>query len=355
MILNFVLGTAAELIKVYPIAKIAREDGHEVRFLATGQSAGNFLMQYRDFQLPEADLRWLIQGADLETSSGALRWFARALWAVLKSRRGVVAKDEFVVVHGDTLSTLVGSLYGQRRRLPVVHVEAGLRSRSLLHPFPEEITRRFVSRLVRFHMVPDRVARDNLLRANVRGTIIETGGNTLIDAVFLAPASEQGPLGAYALVNVHRFENLNSKERWQKIVDTLLTASRKIKIVMVMHPPTRHRLLADPDAFESLRQMGVEFHDRLPFAAFIQLVKNAEYLISDGGSNQEECSYLGKPCLLLRLSTERREGLGESCVLSEFIPETIAGFLNDPESFKRAPATSSQSPSRTILEALADK
>lgn len=353
MRLTFILGTAAELIKVYPVARRARERGHGIHFLATGQSRDNFLMQYEDFHLDPKDLSWLVEGTkDLETSKSALQWFMKATWHALFKRGRLKSQDlDFVVVHGDTLSTLIGALFGWRRKIRVVHIEAGLRSNHLFHPFPEEVTRRLVSHLASVHMAPDARALKQL--SDMNGVAFDTGGNTLVDAVQqMAEPSPAEVQSAYAVVNVHRFENLNSPERWKKIGQTLIEASQKWKLVIVLHPQTRHQFEQHGELKADLERLGCEFRERMPFSAFIELLKGAQFLISDGGSNQEECFYLGKPCLLLRLSTERLEGLKGCCLLSRFEPELIAEFLSNPQAYAREPEIILSGPSDFIIRTL---
>ncbi|MBX3021560.1 MAG: UDP-N-acetylglucosamine 2-epimerase [Bdellovibrionales bacterium] len=351
MVLNFILGTAAELIKVYPVIRLAREGGHSVRLIASGQSRENLLMQFRDFNLPESELLWLVQShGDLEKSSSALKWFSRAM-LVSTARARSLMPDGFVVVHGDTLSTLVGARLGRKIGLPVVHVEAGLRSASLFNPFPEEINRRLVSRRAAYHMAPDVTAEQNLKRAGVTGTIVNTGGNTLMDAVRLSGETARAK-APFALANIHRFENLNSPARWQTIIRSVLRASEKLPVVFVTHPQTRHKLSQNKEAQGLLENSRIEIRERMPFSQFIGLLKDADYLLTDGGSNQEECSYLGKPCLILRESTERVEGLDGCCVLSRFDEGVIEGFMSNPSGYERAPAFTSASPSLNILNFL---
>lgn len=355
MRLNFVLGTAAELIKIYPVIEKARARGWETRVLSTGQAGENFLMQYRDFGLPDDLLHPLIESrGDLARSSKAIKWFARSLCVSKKNLRSkfLTGPNAFAIVHGDTLSTLSGAWNARRAGLKVVHVEAGLRSPHLFNPFPEEITRRLVTRLADWHMAPDTHAANNLKAAGARGHIVNTEGNTLKDAV-AAMAARAGDANGTVLVNVHRFENLNSPARWRKIVATVLQAARIRRVVFVMHPQTRHRLNHDRATREAFMQAGVEILERIPFSDFIARLKAADFLISDGGSNQEECSYLGKPCLLLRESTERQEGLDGCCVLSRFDDRVIEAFLNDPKALQRSPPIHSSSPSEKILQALA--
>ena len=356
MRLNFVLGTAAELIKIYPVIERARARGWDARVLSTGQAGENFMMQYRDFGLPADLLHPLLESrGDLDQSSKALRWFVRSLCISKKTLRSkfLTGPDAFAIVHGDTLSTLSGAWNARRAGLKVVHVEAGLRSPHLLNPFPEEITRRLVTRMADWHMAPDSHAANNLKAARAHGRIVNTEGNTLKDAVALIPI-RMNHAGGTVLVNVHRFENLNSPARWKKIVATVLRASQNRRVIFVMHPQTRHRLDRDRATRESLMQAGIELLERIPFSDFISRLKAADFLISDGGSNQEECSYLGKPCLLLRESTERREGLGGCCVLSRFDDRVIEAFLSDPTKFASSAAGAAPSPSDLILNALAE-
>ncbi len=356
MNLNFLTGTAAELIKIYPLIRMAFERGYAVRVVMTGQSRENFMMQYRDFKLPEEKLFPLLESrGDLEKASSAMRWFGRVLMITPKSFRAKLllgSPQDFVVVHGDTLSTLAGAWLSWRAGIKVIHVEAGLRSPSLFNPFPEEINRRLVSRFASLHMAPDLRAQHNLERARVRGTVVNTGGNTLLDAVLLSAQASTKAEKPFVLTNLHRFENLNSAERWQKIVDTVVSAAKQMQVIFIAHPQTRHKLNEDPAAMKRLQEAGVEIRERMPFSSFIALLKNASYLISDGGSNQEECSYLGKPCLLMRESTERQEGLDGCCLLSRFEQEKINAFLADPERFRRPDALAGGSPSRKILDAL---
>lgn len=357
MQLNFFTGTAAELIKLYPVIHFARERGHTVRVISSGQSRENFRMQYRDLQLPESDLATLLASdGDLDKASSALRWFLRAIFTSRRVFREKLlhGRDAFLIVHGDTLSTLAGAWLGRRAGLPVVHIEAGLRSKKLFNPFPEEITRRLVSRLAKYHMAPDAAAEKNLRASLVRGKIVNTCGNTLLDAVRLsASLTNRKYSGAsFALANLHRFENLNSISRWRIMVETVVKAAAKIKVVFITHPQTRFKLEQDKESMNLFLQAKVEIRERLPFSEFISLLKASEFLISDGGSNQEECSYLGKPCLLLRESTERSEGLETCCVLSRFDEETIRRFLANPSRVAYSPSGGGISPSNKIIDAL---
>jgi UDP-N-acetylglucosamine 2-epimerase (non-hydrolysing) len=382
----FSCGTAGELIKLSPLLFLAeqraRDEGLSWFFVSTGQSRANFENQWKDLGLPKDRLlRSGEGGEDLRSSSQALGWFVPALTLSGRKLRArlLAACGEAPepgapwVVHGDTLSTLVGALWARRLGARVAHVEAGLRSSSLLSPFPEELTRRWVSRLARMHFAPDARACRNLRKVGVRGTIVDTGGNTLYDAVELAleqsAASAAGagvtassswpdqvPFGGpFALANLHRFENLNSRSGWELLVGTVLQAAVKLPVVWVLHPPTEAKLEEDPASRAKLQAAGVTLLPRLPFRSFLRLLEASAFVLSDGGSNQEECHYLGKPCLILRERSERFEGLeGGSCLLSGLRPELITAFLSDPDRYRRPPVRLASSPARRIMSALLD-
>lgn len=355
MNLNFFLGTAAELIKVYPVIHQALQQGHTVRVISSGQSRENFLMQYRDFRLPENILVTLLESdGDLRNAKSAAKWFLRAVRTPTARFLSLLACGEntFIIVHGDTLSTLAGAWLGWRSGVTIAHIEAGLRSPQLLNPFPEEITRRLVTHFARVHLAPDSHAEMNLRLAGARGAIINTGGNTLMDAVRLSGELPLPPREPYALVNIHRFENLNSEGRWSKILDTVMRASGNRKIIFVTHPQTQAKLAQDPGAMRLLSMPQIEIRERMPFSEFIGLLKASEFLISDGGSNQEECSYLGKPCLLLRESSERMEGLNTCCVLSRFNQEMIDRFLENPLLYQTSSVATAARPSQLVLNKL---
>lgn len=361
----FSVGTAGELIKIYPLLRLATERGLPWYALATGQSPVNFRKQWENFNLPADRLGFLLEtDRDLHTSRDAFKWFARAqlrsagkLRDEIERLAGVAPNParDYWLVHGDTLSTWVGAGYARRLGLRLVHVEAGLRSDRLFHPFPEEITRRFVSRLARLHFAQDARAVANLHASGVKGEVINTGGNTLLDAIryvlrdFPVPTLPPTP---FVVANVHRFENLNSAHRWSVIVDVLIRAALRQPVYLVQHPPTQAKLDRDPALKARLEAAGVRLLPRQPFTQFIHFINGAEYVISDGGSNQEECFYLGKPCLLLRESTERVEGLEGACLLTKFEAAQIDRFLEDPASFRAAAVGFETQPCATILETL---
>ncbi len=353
MRLSFIIGTAAELIKIYPLIVEATERKFPWNVISTGQAPVSLLKQYEDFKLDTAYLIHTTKATvDLSTLFQGFRWFAGAWFA--KPEKFIPKESNVILVHGDTLSTIAGARWGRKIKIPVVHVEAGLRSGKLFSPFPEEINRRIVSRRASLHMAPDDSAAENLRHMGYDSGVFSTGGNTLADTVRLIlqkhPLNEkQDP---YVVANLHRFENLHSGKRWHFLLQTLAKISKKRKIYFVMHPQTRHKLEKDLPLTQKLVNAGIALEPPMPFTKFIRLVAQAEFVVSDGGSNQEECYYLGVPCLILRDTTERAEGLHSNCVLAKFQTDLVDDFISDPNRWRRPPATPPWSPSGLVMDTL---
>ena len=354
------LGTAAELIKIYPLLHMASKRHIPWVVLSTGQSAVNFWKQWYDFGLPHEQALILQDSTeDLSSSQKAFYWFRRA---IMKSKRDLikalpaVSKDDCWIVHGDTLSTLVGSRYANMLGVPLAHVEAGLRSSSILSPFPEEITRRMVSRWANWHFAPGDLPANAITKSRHRAGshIVNTHHNTLLDTLKIQLQSDiaSDVSSGTVIVNIHRFENINNPKKWKSIVAIVQRAAKNRRVLFVMHPITAHKFSIDKSSYMLLKEENISFMERQVFTSFIRMLHGADFVISDGGSNQEECHYLGKPCLILRSHTERPEGLGGCCLLSEFSTSKIDKFLENPLVWRRPPVNAIENPSAIILDHL---
>lgn len=354
----FIVGTAAELIKMYPVIKSAEERGLNWDIIQSGQSNKNFWKQAQDFNLPKTKIKSILgKTEDLKRSSEALKWFLSALTIGLYNIKKLVresrikGEQQTFLVHGDTLTTLVGALVGRILDVKLVHVEAGMRSGNFISPFPEEICRRLVTRLVDWHMCPDTNAQNNLMREGISKGVVVTNSNTVVDALQLAGktnASER----PYVIFNIHRFENLHSDKSWNRILDLIFVVAKKYRVVFVLMPSTREKIDNDGIVKMKIQEAGIELKDRLPFMEFCRLLNACEFIVTDGGSNQQECHYLGKPCLIMRNVTESIEGINGCCVLSCFQEETIQNFIENYEKFKRPTAFPEKRPTDIIWESI---
>jgi len=365
----FFVGTAAELVKMAPVIRAVKERAAPFVVIASGQ---NDLLGSELWPLAG------VEGADLTLStrpippraSGLAAFLARttatgrgALKALLRSRGAGadLAASVRGVVHGDTVSTLMGASLFASLRIPVHHVEAGLRSFHWREPFPEEICRVLVSQIAAVGYCPNDWAAGHLHRRGLRKLV--TGGNTLHDALALAldgedrvaPLLDRYPALArpYFVLVVHRQENLMGHAFLRAIVDKVRSVRERPACVFVMHALTRAALEGAGLLAELEGDPSFVLVPRQPYLTFSQVLARAEYLVTDGGSNQEEAYYLGKPCLLMRRVTERIEGLDSNVVLTADPVREIEGFMRDPQRFAHPRVQLDASPSAIIAEDLA--
>jgi UDP-N-acetylglucosamine 2-epimerase (non-hydrolysing) len=319
------------LVKVAPVLRLAVASGlpHLVWF--TGQHKESIDDLVRDFQLTS---RFIMPAHGHERSSiGKLvTWFPIAYRECLSFLRSVASSEQvkpLVIVHGDTLSTLVGALAARYAGSEVVHMESGLSSLKLLDPFPEEILRRLTFRLTRYALCPNADATCRM-RDRRLCEAVNTGENTMLDCVRYAIATNETPQNhaePYFVISVHRFENIYRKTYLRRIVNDVIAVAEYGKAHFVLHPATEQRLVKS-GLMELLRATpGVILEPRMAFTRFLGMIAGARAVLSDGGSNQEELSYLGVPTVLFRDRSERPNGLGSNIVFRNEVPASLARFI----------------------------
>lgn len=334
-----VFGTRPEVIKMAPVVKtLQKYTAHfDVRVCVTGQHR-EMLDQVLDiFEIvPDYDLDIMRPGQDLYDVTAN----------VLIGLREVLAKvrPNLVLVHGDTTTTMAASFAAFYARIPVGHVEAGLRTHNKFSPFPEEINRRVASCVCDLHFAPTEQAMQNLLDEGVASDAVHVTGNTVIDALFFAlekiknenlgPRIEQDLVRKYptlrriftdvgqfpnsakprfVLVTGHRRENFGDGfENICQALKELALANKDVEIVYPVHlnPNVQepvNRILAD---CSSVHLIGPQ--DYLPF---VWLMDRSTLIITDSGGVQEEAPSLGKPVLVMRNSTERPEAVTAGTVI----------------------------------------
>lgn len=355
---HIVLGTKAQLIKMAPVMIELQKRHIPYRFIFTGQHHETVDELLQNFGIKKPDIV-LHEGRDITGIFQMAGWMAKILWKIVRDRKTIFGEDidlrDVVLTHGDTFSTLLGALMGRFAGIQVAHVESGLRSFHIFHPFPEELTRLAVFRLSDMYFCPGEWAVQNL--EAYRGVKVNTQVNTLYDALQLIKTlpsnlSLEIPQEPFCVFSIHRFENIFKRDQLELILGYLRLIAQQMRVLFILHPPTAQQLkqFGLMDSLESMP--NIELRPRYNYTDFIRLVSQGEFLVTDGGSNQEECSYLGKPCLLMRKATERQEGLGESVVLSEYKEEVIRDFLLHYDRYRREPLSLSVSPSERIIQTL---
>jgi UDP-N-acetylglucosamine 2-epimerase (non-hydrolysing) len=353
-----VFGTTGELIKLAPV--LLRLDARKGEYMltTTGQQVQQIPSFLEQFGLRQPDM-WFARGAgecDLRVNRDIPGWLSRVVRSFTRRRSQLRhalrsgPQEPLVLVHGDTMTTVLGAMMGRSLRVPVAHVESGLRSYDLRHPFPEEANRRVASSLARIHYAPGAWAASNLHGADV----VDTGSNTIRDSLELVPPGDPPfplPDEPFGIVSLHRFELLNNRRLLTETIEALAEAARHTPMRFVDHPVTSAALerFGLESRFDETRFVRVP---RLRFFDFVRAERRAQFVVTDSGGSQEECYYLDLPCLLHRVRTERREGLGENAVLSEMRIDVLRDFLTDPSRFHRRSALPTASPSDVIVDDL---
>lgn len=357
-ILVFFIGTEAEFIKLFPVLRELDQQKIEYKIIASGQNDISKSLLFSYVKHKNIDLT-LSEGPKKQTPTALLIWFLTTFISGYFNIRNYLSKNTVYVfiVHGDTVSTVMGAYIGKLLGCRIVHIEAGLRSFNFLHPFPEEIDRVLTSKVVSIHFSPNAWALKNLKK--VSGEKINTLQNTLLDSLRIVTNSEiQTTLlkkvknKKYFMFVMHRQENLMNESLVREIITLLLKQTKNLTCVFVVHKPTKVAL-EKYNLFSKIeKNKNIITTDRLPYIEIMNLMKNAEFLITDGGSNQEESYYFGKPCLVLREHTERIEGLDENVLLSMNNLSIIKDFFKNYKKYERKPITKSIQPSKVIVEEL---
>jgi UDP-N-acetylglucosamine 2-epimerase (non-hydrolysing) len=326
----------------------------------TGQHEETVRQLLDEFRIATIPI-YIYQGKEITGVIQMVRWFVMSLRKCLSAGERFLPRSasghDVVLVHGDTVSTLLGALVGRIKGVTVAHIEAGLRSNNILHPFPEELTRLAVSRLAHLGFCPGAWAWDNLEKYRIHR--VDTRLNTLAETLQLALSEPRESLhaepklpAAYAVASIHRFENIFSKRRLEAIVELLRHAALHLPIVFVLHPATRKKL----EKFELMqvleRASNIQLVPRMSYVPFIRLIQGSEFVITDGGSNQEELSYLGVPTLLMRKTTERQEGLGTTASVCDYDLERLEEFITNVAVRRVKSNAPEVSPSTIIVDEL---
>ncbi len=360
----FFIGTTAELIKLIPLIKEMNKRSLRFMIITSGQND----VQFEEFadSIKNSDIVYAVTPKSKDSCLllfflWAVRAFISLLIGMRDAFHGLNKSNSIFIVHGDTISSVIGSFIAKIYGLKLVHIESGLRSFNFFEPFPEEMSRYIISFLADVHCCPNEWAMKNL--QNKGGKKLNTYQNTLIE-IYLNAIKKRSihPLVTtlkennkkYFVLVVHRQEHVvfGKKKMVEVISKVLDIVPSNFYCVFLAHDLSNSfiKLLSQVLPLEiSKRIIRIS---RLPYVDFIHLFENSEFVITDGGSNQEELYYMGKPCLLLRNVTERIEGLGQNVVLSKNNIGIIEEFINNYQKFQRRKISLRKRPSEIIVNFL---
>lgn len=303
-----VFGTRPEAIKMCPVVKEFEKhsDCVETIVCVTGQHR-EMLKQVLDaFDVqPKYDLDIMKEAQSLfEISCGVLTRIENIL---------DYERPDLVMVHGDTSTTFISSLAAFYKKIPVAHVEAGLRTNDIYSPYPEEFNRQAVGIIAKYHFAPTIRAKQNLINEGKREEEIFVTGNTVIDALkttvrndYYSEVIEWSQGYKMVLLTAHRRENLgNSMVNMFSAINKVVEEHEDVKVIFPIHLNPQVRKLAN----DYLKNDRIKIIEPLDVIDFHNIMAKAYLVLTDSGGIQEEAPSLGKPVLVMRDTTERPEGI----------------------------------------------
>lgn len=334
-----ILGTRPEAIKLAPvIQRFRRSSAFETKVVLTGQ--------HREMVAQVMQLFDLTADFDL-----AIMQHQQTLTDITcRSLQGLEAlfqqiQPQMVIVQGDTTTAFAAAIAAFYHKIPVAHVEAGLRTDDLLNPFPEEANRRLISQIAQLHFAPTPVAVEHLRRSSVVGTIHHTG-NTVIDAL-LAVAARQPACDIPGLDwDQHRvlLSTVHRRENWgaplQDIATGFLQILDKFPDTALLLPLHRNPTVREPLQALLGNHPRVFLTEPLDYAQLVGAIQRSYLVLSDSGGLQEEAPSLGKPVLVLRETTERPEAIDAGTAKlvgtdSQQITAAATELLSDRDAYDR--------------------
>jgi len=338
-----VFGTRPEAIKMAPVVK-ALKNRIDVQVCVTAQHRG-MLDQVLDlFEItPDYDLNVMQPEQDLFDITSK----------VLIGMKKILSKNrpDLVLVHGDTTTTMATSIAAFYLKIPIGHVEAGLRTYNTYSPFPEEFNRQLTTRLAKFHFAPTEMARTNLQNEQVLDKNIFVTGNTVVDALLSVIdkaretsypddllgqlpfiEEEKSKYSRIILVTGHRRENFG--KGFEEICQALYDIANDNPEVQIIYPVHLNPNVREPVKRIISNIKNIHLIDPLDYLSFIKLMDACYLILTDSGGIQEEAPSLGKPVLVMRDTTERHEAVEAGTVKlvgsdKQKIAEAVNHLLND--------------------------
>tara|TARA_R110001632_G_scaffold232467_1_gene373352 strand:+ start:6488 stop:7606 length:1119 start_codon:yes stop_codon:yes gene_type:complete len=340
-----IFGTRPEAIKMAPLVKEFQKNTQdfETKVCVTAQHREMLDQVLEFFEIkPDYDLNLMKPGQNLYGLTASI---ITSLQPVLEE-----FQPDYVYVHGDTTTTMAGSIAAFYSGAKVCHIEAGLRTHNKYSPFPEEINRQVTGRICDFHFAPTTTSKENLLKENIRDESILVTGNTVIDALIESVAKvNENPsvlvkdlskkIGDKEVVLVTGHRRENHGEGFERICKALKRVALDDSDRLIIYPVHLNPKVQEPVKRILSGVSNIILIDPLAYQDFIWLMNRSKIIITDSGGVQEEAPSLGKPVLVMRDTTERPEAVEAGTVLlvgtnEDLIVSKALDLLNNEENFE---------------------
>ena len=342
-----IIGTRPEAIKMAPLCHgLSNEPWVEHKLCLTGQHREMLDQVVTLFDL-HADYNLKIMKGS-QTLSQVAASILTSLTPVLEDYQ-----PDLVLVHGDTSTCVIAALSAFYLHIPVMHVEAGLRTKDILAPWPEEANRRLVSVITQHHFAPTKLAQNNLLKEGVDTKNITVTGNTVVDALYYIHSKitnnhivESDILKDFAKIDFKKHIILVTCHRRENFGEGVLNVCRALRKLSNLYPDFQivYPVHLNPKIQEPVNELlggqkNILLFPPLEYMHFVYLMSKAYFILTDSGGIQEEAPALGKPVLVMRDTTERHEAVNAGTVKlvgtsAETIVDECCQLINDESQYK---------------------
>ncbi len=337
-----VLGTRPEAIKMAPLIKeLKSSKSLEIKVLVTAQHRQMMDSVMELFKIiPDFDLDLMKPSQDLADITSKVLSGCRDIFNLWK--------PDLVLVHGDTTTSMAGALSAFYFKIPVGHVEAGLRTFDIYSPFPEELNRQITSRIAKYHFCPTKISQQNLIKEGISEEFAPITGNTVIDALFESKKMlnemdfKNNPIPylpsnrRFVLITGHRRENFG--EGFLNICQAISSLAEKFPEIDFVYPVHLNPNVQGPVHKMLNSKSNIKLLPPLDYLPFVYLMDKCYLILTDSGGVQEEAPSLGKPVLVMRSTTERPEAVEAGTVKLvgsnfQMIIDNVSELLNDSNKY----------------------
>lgn len=348
--ISFIFGTRPEAIKLAPLINYLKLYANifDVNICLTGQHKE----MVRNI-LPIFNINANFNLALMQKNQTLAGFFSKAIKEVDSYLKKV--KPDIIIIQGDTSSVTAAAISGYYNKIPIVHVEAGLRTHNKYSPFPEEINRQIVSRIADLHCAPTKYSKNNLLNEGVEEKNICVTGNTVIDSIlFISKHLEKYPINnaiinklnkyqsfkecKVILITGHRRENFG--KGFEEICDAINIIGKNFKDYLLIYPVHLNPNVKNVVYNRINKADNILLTSPLDYLTFVTILKKSYLVLTDSGGIQEEAPTFKKPVLIMRDTTERPEGIDAGCsklvgISKKKIVDEVTVLIKDKKSYNK--------------------
>ncbi len=312
----FFLGTKAQFIKTVPIINKIDDINAEIYIYNTSQHYNLTKSQIKKIENKYIECRITKNTEEIETVPKLFFWFSKNLINILlfkDKNKSKFKKNAVCIIHGNTVSSLLGVFWSKKNKIRIAHVEGGYRSFNWLRPFPEEIIRYYVSKFSDYVFCFDEKSEQNLEEMNIKGKIIKINKNTIYDTV---KSSTNQKIGDSLIVSLHRNENIYSTKKLSEIVNLIIELDDKYftETTWYLHSQTKKRL-RKTGLYNLLDNSGIQLKELVEHDVFLNSLSNAKCVLTDGESVIEECKIIGVPTYSIISKLENPNSINKNIFL----------------------------------------